>query len=104
LRENGRSQICVADFLLEFCCAKLHAGGRLTPGVSAGTEQLPQRGNCFRSFADGKTPCLNPQALSKGVEGCGAATAQAGAEAIAEPRKARFPAQPEMRPNFKKSS
>jgi hypothetical protein len=39
--------------------------------------------------------------LRKGLEGCGAATPQAGPEReSAEPRKARFPAEPEMRPNL----
>jgi hypothetical protein len=37
----------------------------------------------------------------KGLEGCGAATPQAGPEReSAEPRKARFSAQPKMRPDY----
>jgi hypothetical protein len=35
----------------------------------------------------------------KGLEGCGAATAQPGPERTAEPRKARFFAEQKMRPN-----
>jgi hypothetical protein len=39
--------------------------------------------------------------VRKGLEGCGAATAQPGPERVsAESRKARFSAQPKMRPNY----